>query len=379
MSKRKKGGRHGSQRKAGRVAEQEAEATAAEERYAEMRSRDKTPRQIRAVAVARGDDWLIKLCDAIIAGTREEPTLTPPEDVESSDDDTTDTDATDEAVSGAGDTEEPEPESSPEECRYIELRGQGKTQRQIRALAESRNDHDLYEYSDAIIRGAREEPEGEYPDAEEGEGGGNEEVGDDAEVAESDADAADADGTEDGGNAEDVQDADGGDTPAETDARLVVTLEELRSIDLELTGLINRFREAAGEMNHLRGVLSELQRTRKAMGPAARAPRLAREPGAPRGISLIAAAANLLAENGLTMNCVQIVRELDEKGVWRSPGGKTPQATLYAAIGTEITAKGDQSRFVRKDKGLFAASEYGIALFQAAQSDAATANAEPES
>jgi len=88
--------------------------------------------------------------------------------------------------------------------------------------------------------------------------------------------------------------------------------------------LINRFREAAGEMNHLRGVLADLQRNRKAMGPVARVPRPPREPGAPRGISLIAAAANLLAENGLTMNCKAIVQELAERKIWSSLSGKTP-------------------------------------------------------
>jgi len=237
-------------------------------------------------------------------------------------------------------------------------------------LAESRNDHDLYEYSEEIIRGVREEPEGEYPAAsdtdadapgdDEGDGGGED------------------GGGGDGAEAEDAVDTDIVDTPAETDPRPVVTLEELRSIDLELTGLINRFREAAGEMNHLRGVLADLQQTRRAMAPAARPPRPPREPGAPRGISLIAAAANLLAENGLTMNCKQIVAELDEKGVWRSPGGKTPAATLYSAIGTEVAAKGDQSRFVRKDKGQYAASEYGVALWKAAQGGGVATNVETE-
>ena len=365
MSKRRKGGSHAKapKRKTGKAVEQDAEVTAAEERYAEMRTRGKESRDIRVVAIARNDEVLASLCDEVIAGTREEPMLTPEDDA-----DATNMDATDETVSGAGDADDPEPESSPEECRYIELRSAGKTPRQVRALAESRNDHDLYEYSDEIIRGTREEPEGEYPDAEDGS--------DDADITDGDK-GDDGDDGEDvsasGEDAEDAGDADNGDAPAETDARPVVTVEELRSIDLELTGLINRFREAAGEMNHLRGVLAELQRSRKAMGPVARAPRPPREPGAPRGISLIAAAANLLAENGLTMNCTQIVKDLADKGIWQSLNGKTPAATLYSAVGSEIRAKGDQARFACEGKGLYRASTHGVAVFRAAQ-----ANAGPE-
>jgi len=375
MGKRRKGGSHGKRKVRGDAAE-EVEVTAAEERYAEMRGRGKTPRQVRAVAVARGDDALTRLCDEIIDGTREEPTDddTDTDAPAESEGDATGTDATDEAVSGAGETEEAEPESSPEECRYIELRSQGRTPEAIRALAESWNDHDLYEYSDEIIRGTRKEPEGEYPDAGDTDAdapGGDEGDGDGEDGGEDGDDG-------DGADAEDDGDADNGDAPTVEDARPVVTVEELRSIDLELTGLINRFREAAGEMNHLRGVLVELQRTRKAMGPVARAPRPPREPGAPRGTSLIAAAANLLAENGLTMNCKAIIRELAEKGIWQSPGGKTPDATLHTAIATELK-KGSQSRFVRKDKGQYAASEYGIELWRAAQPNAATTEDETES
>ena len=33
------------------------------------------------------------------------------------------------------------------------------------------------------------------------------------------------------------------------------------------------------------------------------------------------------------------------KGYWASPGGKTPEATLRAAISTEIRRKGDAARF----------------------------------
>lgn len=37
-----------------------------------------------------------------------------------------------------------------------------------------------------------------------------------------------------------------------------------------------------------------------------------------------------------------------------SPGGKTPDRTLYAAIAREIVAKGAQSRFRKVERGKFA-------------------------
>ena len=363
MGKRKKGGSHGKspKRKTGKATEQDAEVTAAaEERYVEMRARGKTERDVRAVAVARGDEVLARFCDEIIDGTREDPMLSPTDD--------SDANASGEAVSGAEDADEPEAEASPAECRYVELRSEGKTPREILAVAESENDHDLFEYSDGIIRGVREEPEGECPNAGEVEGGENEGVGDDAEVAESDADATDADGDEGDGNS---NNADGEDTPAEEDTRPMITPERLELVGMRLSDFVNTFRELSEGMSKLRTYLSELQRMYRAMGPATRKPRTPREPGAPRsprGIGLLTAAANLLAENGLTMNCNSIVQTLDEKGIWRSPGGKTPWATLHTAIATEMK-KGSQSRIVRKDKGQYAASEYGIALYQAAQAN----------
>ncbi len=37
----------------------------------------------------------------------------------------------------------------------------------------------------------------------------------------------------------------------------------------------------------------------------------------------------------------------------KRPGGKTPEATLYAAMTREITTKGDLARFKKVDRGLF--------------------------
>jgi hypothetical protein len=42
------------------------------------------------------------------------------------------------------------------------------------------------------------------------------------------------------------------------------------------------------------------------------------------------------------------------KKLWTSPGGKTPQATLYSAIIREIAVKAKESRFKKTDRGQFA-------------------------
>jgi len=65
------------------------------------------------------------------------------------------------------------------------------------------------------------------------------------------------------------------------------------------------------------------------------------------------AAAKVLADAGGPLNCKTIVERAIEKGLWKS-GGKTPQATVYAAIIREIAKKGDASRFSKTERGMFA-------------------------
>jgi hypothetical protein len=49
----------------------------------------------------------------------------------------------------------------------------------------------------------------------------------------------------------------------------------------------------------------------------------------------------------------------DPKGLWTSPGGKTPHATLYASILREINTKGKDARFKKVDRGQFVATGVG--------------------
>ena len=64
------------------------------------------------------------------------------------------------------------------------------------------------------------------------------------------------------------------------------------------------------------------------------------------------AAARVLAEAGSPMNVKDIVAIALERKWWASDG-KTPAATIYAAIIREIAAKGAESRFTKTDRGLF--------------------------
>ena len=53
-----------------------------------------------------------------------------------------------------------------------------------------------------------------------------------------------------------------------------------------------------------------------------------------------------------------MIATMEAKGLWTSPGGKTPEATLYAAIIREISAKGKGARFRRTERGTFIATEH---------------------
>ena len=54
------------------------------------------------------------------------------------------------------------------------------------------------------------------------------------------------------------------------------------------------------------------------------------------------------------MTCKELIGAMAAKGYWTSPGGKTPEATLCAAVWREVAVKGQQSRFVKTSPGRFA-------------------------
>jgi hypothetical protein len=78
-------------------------------------------------------------------------------------------------------------------------------------------------------------------------------------------------------------------------------------------------------------------------------PTLAAEPK----LSALDAAARVLEETGRPMGCRELIGVMAAKGYWASPGGKTPAATLSAAILREQKVKGKEARFAKAGRGLF--------------------------
>ena len=74
---------------------------------------------------------------------------------------------------------------------------------------------------------------------------------------------------------------------------------------------------------------------------------------ADKKLSAINAAAKVLGESQEPLNTKELVEQMEAKGYWKSPGGKTPEATLYSAIAREIKKKGDESRFRKVERGRF--------------------------
>ncbi len=69
-------------------------------------------------------------------------------------------------------------------------------------------------------------------------------------------------------------------------------------------------------------------------------------------LSGLDAAAKVLSEAGEPLRCKQIVETMLAKGYWTT-SGKTPAATIYAAMLREIQTKGKEARFKKTDRGLF--------------------------
>ena len=73
-----------------------------------------------------------------------------------------------------------------------------------------------------------------------------------------------------------------------------------------------------------------------------------------RRLSALDAAAQVLKNAGKPMRSREMINVMSEQGLWVSPGGKTPWATLHAAVTREITLKGKESRFRKVGRGQFA-------------------------
>jgi hypothetical protein len=94
----------------------------------------------------------------------------------------------------------------------------------------------------------------------------------------------------------------------------------------------------------------------EASKPAAKKVQASNGEAKTKRVSAIDAAAQLLATSKEPMGCKELIEAMAAKGLWSSPGGKTPHATLYSAILREINVKGKDARFTKTDRGRFAAN-----------------------
>jgi hypothetical protein len=83
-------------------------------------------------------------------------------------------------------------------------------------------------------------------------------------------------------------------------------------------------------------------------------PRTSRGRPKAKKMSCLDAAAKLLTESGQPMTCQELIAAIAAKGYWTSPAGKTPQATLHAAIVRELRTKKEHARFRKTAPGRFA-------------------------
>jgi len=86
----------------------------------------------------------------------------------------------------------------------------------------------------------------------------------------------------------------------------------------------------------------------------AKAKQAAKPAAGDKPLSQMAAAARVLGQAGEPMNCKAMVEAMTKKGLWSSPAGKTPAATLYAALLRHIREKGKEAEFKKVGPGQFA-------------------------
>lgn len=88
---------------------------------------------------------------------------------------------------------------------------------------------------------------------------------------------------------------------------------------------------------------------KKAAAPKAKAAKEQK----PKRVSALDAAAQVLAKASKPMHAQELITAMADQGLWKSPGGKTPHATLYAAMMREERDKKGEARFRKVDRGQF--------------------------
>lgn len=106
-------------------------------------------------------------------------------------------------------------------------------------------------------------------------------------------------------------------------------------------------------------------KTKEPKAAKVKSPKAKKEPktkGRPikeKKVSALDAAAQVLTDADSPMTSRELIEAMAAKGLWSSPNGQTPEATLYAAIIREIGKKGNESRFAKAERGKFTATGKG--------------------
>jgi hypothetical protein len=97
-------------------------------------------------------------------------------------------------------------------------------------------------------------------------------------------------------------------------------------------------------------------KTSKAQPPSAKkaSPKEKANSTSAKKLSALSAAARVLAETKQAMSCPELITAMAAQGYWCSPSGKTPAATLSAAMLREIVVKKGQARFRKIGPGRYA-------------------------
>jgi hypothetical protein len=101
-----------------------------------------------------------------------------------------------------------------------------------------------------------------------------------------------------------------------------------------------------------RGTRRRPRPNRKAKAKRLRAPKAEKKAREKKPGCLDGAVQVLKTAGGGPLGCKEMVERMLAKGLWKT-NGRTPQATLYAAIIREIAAKGKDARFHKTDRGQF--------------------------
>jgi hypothetical protein len=91
----------------------------------------------------------------------------------------------------------------------------------------------------------------------------------------------------------------------------------------------------------------------KAAAPKPKRAKKADGEAKPKKTSMLDAAAVILGKAKAPMHTKDIIEAMAAADLWTSPGGKTPHATLDAAMRREIKTKPDAARFAIAGRGLF--------------------------